>query len=75
MNLHMAIEKDKTNMCLQGEGNFSVIHNVPPFGSRHITQVGERGWCVCDCAGGRGDVCASLWEQAHFTGGGERGRG
>jgi hypothetical protein len=39
MNLHLAIEKDKTNMCLQGEGNFSVIHNVPPFGSRHITQV------------------------------------
>ncbi|KAF5834443.1 hypothetical protein DUNSADRAFT_8906 [Dunaliella salina] len=39
LNLHLAIEKDKTNMCLQGEGNFSVIHNVPPFGSRHITQV------------------------------------
>ena len=66
MNLHMAIEKDKTNMCLQGEGNFSVIHNVPPFGSRHITQVGGRGRGG-DCAGGQRcgvgvgvGVCASV---------------
>jgi len=39
LNLHLAVEKDKKNTCLQGEAHMSVIHNIPPWGGRHITQL------------------------------------
>ncbi len=42
LNVHLAVEKDKTATCLQGEVHASVVHTVPPWGSRHITQVRER---------------------------------
>ena len=38
-DLHFAVEKDKASTCLQGESHLSVVHCVPPFGHRHITQV------------------------------------
>lgn len=38
-SLSVCVEKDKNNFCLQGETHFSLVHSVPPFGSRHITQV------------------------------------
>ena len=38
-DIHLAVEKDKTSTCLQGESHLSVVHSVPPFGNRHITQV------------------------------------
>ncbi|KAL6759900.1 hypothetical protein V8C86DRAFT_2563689 [Haematococcus lacustris] len=39
LNVHLALEKDKTNLCVQGEVHCSLVHSVPPFGPRHITQV------------------------------------
>ncbi|KAI8472281.1 MAG: hypothetical protein J3K34DRAFT_519900 [Monoraphidium minutum] len=36
----VTVEKDKANLCLQGEAHASVVHNIKPFGSKHITQVG-----------------------------------
>jgi len=40
LSINLAVEKDKTSTCLQGESHLSIVHAVPPFGSRHITQVG-----------------------------------
>ncbi|KAG1671540.1 hypothetical protein FOA52_011262 [Chlamydomonas sp. UWO 241] len=38
-DLHLAVEKDKATTCLQGESHVSLVHCVPPFGPRHITQL------------------------------------
>ncbi|KAG2429457.1 hypothetical protein HYH02_014039 [Chlamydomonas schloesseri] len=38
-DLTVCCEKDKTSLCLQGETHVSLVHSVPPFGPRHITQV------------------------------------
>lgn len=42
LDIQLAVEKDKVNTCIQGEGHLSVVHCVPPFGKRHITQVRRR---------------------------------
>ncbi|KXZ43433.1 hypothetical protein GPECTOR_90g519 [Gonium pectorale] len=48
LDLTVCLEKDKTSLCLQGESHLSLVHSVPPFGPRHITQgpTGgkEEGW-------------------------------
>ncbi|KAG2490023.1 hypothetical protein HYH03_011488 [Edaphochlamys debaryana] len=39
VDLTVCLEKDKSSLCLQGETHMSLVHSVPPFGPRHITQV------------------------------------
>uniref|UniRef100_A0A7R9V4P2 AIG1-type G domain-containing protein n=1 Tax=Chlamydomonas euryale TaxID=1486919 RepID=A0A7R9V4P2_9CHLO len=38
-DLHLAVEKDKSSTCLQGESRASLVHSVPPFGPQHVTTL------------------------------------
>eukprot|EP00798_Chlamydomonas_sp_ICE-L_P010149 gene10149-8052_t len=43
VDVHLAVEKDKSSLCLQGETHLTFVHTVQPFGHRHISQpIGRR---------------------------------